>query len=617
MLKFETAMKKSLLLLLLLTSVFTYSYSQLRMPKVTILESVVNSEYIVMESKSTWTIFRSSLKEPLSKILFSEYMIDNFLDETGWPTAINTDKKRQKPRANREIANYAMYQVCTFKTYREYALIYIPEDENQSKPQGFAPTKDLFFLIEQRLIQCDSSQTRDFHLSPLNAQSLPYSFDKVQWFFYEFSNNLKPDGPVIETNSLQEKIYNYNYYAGFFYKTMISKDGNMRFTGDYYAGNNLDAATSVLKGMDFLEPINQSIETETKFRMVEDSPDYKECINPGYEPKFGMQVSMRIIDNSKEKENNLFQTGYCIRMEVKKYSDSREDLWQQLSKNFKPEGYQTVKKEYKSGIIREKFDLLEAKNVQWILFTEEPNRLSYLDPIPPAILPFKAEPYQGIWRAQGGANLISGRYEFHSSLPVDSLQTGRALLFYGFKDTEESKALEAKELEKEAPEQKLRYSSTEEFNRKFREIEAKTLKNFMESGFTNVQRYVIEGPGSQRIPVSKGTHIALIALTFNKNARLWLNQTNHESIKISTLHLVDGMFVQSLQTRSNGNGYFLGEIEYNTFSGGDKSLRTILFVGFNEEEANALVKYNNAVERNKEIEKQKEKAEDEFRWNNF
>lgn len=611
-------MKKSLLLLLLLISVDTYIFSQLRMPKVTVLESAVNSEYGILELKSTWSIFRSSLKEPLSKILFSEYMIDNFLDETGWPTAINTDKKRLKPKSKREIANYAMYQVCTFTSAGEYALIYIPAEENQTMPQGYVPTKDLFCLVSQKDIQCDFTQTREFHLSPLNVQSQPYSFEKVKWFFYRFSQNSKPEGPVVETNSLLEKTYNINITdAGFFFKTMMDKDGKIRFTGDYYAGDNLDAAKSVLKDMNILEPINSFCENGTKFKISLETPDAKEYVNPGYEPKFGLQVSLRIINNSQEKEGNLFNTGYCIRLEVKKYSDSKEELWQQLSRNFKAEGYQTVKKEYKSGIIREKFDLLEAKNVQWILFTEEPNRLSYLDPIPPEILPFKAEPYQGIWRAQGGADLISGRYEFHSSLPGDSLQTGRSLLIYGFKDTEESKALEAKELEKEAPEQKLRYSSAEEFNRKFRDMEAKTLKNFMESGFTNVQRYVIEGPGSQRIPVSKGTHIAMIALTFNKNARLWLNQTDHESIKISTLHLVDGMFVQSLQSRSNGNGYFLGEIEYNTFGGGDKSLRTVLFVGFNEEEANALVKYNNAVERNKEIEKQKEKAEDEFRWNNF
>jgi hypothetical protein len=611
-------MRKNLLLLLLIMGVTTQSYSQLRMPKVTILESALNSEYGFIRSKSTWTIFRSDLNKPLSTLLYSEFMIDNYLDETDWPSAINTDKKRQKPKANREMANFTMYQVCAFKSGSDYALIYVPEDENRSMPQGYVPSKDLFFLVNQSDIQCDSSQIREFHLSPLNAQSLSYSFEKVKWFFYDFSQNLKPDGPVIETNSNQERIYKSDMTdAGFFFKTLIAKDGSIRYLGDYYAGNNLDAAKSVLKGMNILESINPFCENGTKFKMIQDLPDAKECVNLSYEPKFGLQVSLRIIDNSQEKENNLFQTGYCIRLEVQKYSDSKEDLWQQLYKNFQAEGFQTIKKEFPSGIIREKFDLLEAKEVKWILFTQEPNRLSYLNPIPPDILPFKTEPYQGIWRAQGGVCLISGRYEFHSSLPEDSLQTGRSLLIYGFRDTEESKALEAKEIEKEAPAQKLRYSSTEEFNRKFSEMEAKVLKNFKECQFSNIQRYEFEGPGSQRIPVSNGTQIALIALTFNQNARLWLNQTDHEIVESSTLHLVDGMFVQSLQIRSNGSGNFLGEILYDTFGGGDKSLRTILFVGFNEEDANTIVKNKADEEKDKEIEKQYEKEQDEFRWNNF
>ena len=611
-------MKKRILPFLLVIAVATPIFSQLKMPKVTVLESGINSKYGFIRSKSTWTIFRSDLKEPLSSILFSEYMIDNFLDETGWPEAINSDKKREKPKANREMANFTMYQVAAFKSGSDYALIYVPEDENRSMPKGYAPTKDLFFIVDQRDIQCDNSQTREFHLSAMNAQSISYSFDKVKWFFYNFRENLKPEGAVIQTNSKKEKIYKNNIVdEGFFYKTVIGNDGIMRFSGDYYAGNDFETAKSVLRGMNFLEPINQSCENGTKFRMIQDLPDYKECVNIGYQPTFGLQVSLRIIDNSQDKENNLFATGYSIRLEVKKYVDTKEELWQQLYRDFQADGFQIVKKEYPSGIVREKFDLLEAKELRWMLFSQEPNRLSYLDPLPPEVLPFKMEPYKGIWRSQGAACLISGRYTFHSSLPVDSLQTGRSLLIYGFRDTEESKALEAKELEKEAPAQKLRYSTREEFNRKFREMEEMSLKNLKENSFTNIQRYEFEGPGSQRIPVSTGTHIAMIALSFNMNAQLWLNQTDHEAVKMGTPHLVNGMFVQSLQIRSTNNGTFLGEIEYNTFGGGDKSLKTVLFIGFFEDEAKAIVKYNDAVERNKEIEKQKEKEEDEFRWNNF
>lgn len=412
---------------------------------------------------------------------------------------------------------------------------------------------------------------------------------------------------------------------GFYENEWVGEGNTKRFIGHYFAGKSIGEAKEMFEKLSshVLYVASEAWSGRQYFKPVmtkKNDPLVKEFVNAGFYSDYGVTLRFTLQNNKTQK--GPVRTGYSVRMDVSKYKDPSDPFWNKLAEETKLPDYETFKKQRRSGIFTEEFKLSQPKELRWIVFSAEKDRVNH---IWPSANNYNGspEPFKSIWFTAGVMTIGSGNYQFHSSTSSDSIATGRTLFVYGFKDTEASLKLFAEEVKarKEfeeserlrlATEQKLRYSSPEEYNEKFIASETKIRNMMKEAGYENLQRYEFEGDGNQDFTVMNGTHLALAAVTFNQNLNLWLSQTDKSKIKKAKMHATgDGMFVHVLETASAGDGSFLAELQIEG-SQGDKSKRTILIIGSNNDDAQ-LIRRNKAKEEADERQrKEEEKMEEQI-----
>lgn len=580
---------------LALRGVYEYSYFDKKL--------IVGKEFHQMEKYRLMHYLQNKVSSSTA-----DYIAESCLNEKRWPIGLRTNKQRVSKRAVLTSYKYNCYIVCNAWSNTAYKILYIPKKKNRHMPLDFRPYKDFFVVAEANKINyADDSITVNFNKRDMEVQ--PYNLDNL--------NTLMASIGTTSTWDLD----------GFYENEWAGEGNNKHYTGHYFAGKSIKEArkmfdklsTHVLyvasdswSGRQYFSPAV----TNKKNRSV------KEYVNPGRFAEFGVTLRFSLINNFWHKGST--NIGYSVRLDVSKYKDPSDPFWSKLSADSNFPDYETFKKQRRSGIFTEEFKLSQPKELRWILFSSDKDRVNHIWPFT-TLLNGSLEPYKNIWYTAGITTIGSGNYQFHSMLSPDSVSTGRTLLVYGFKDTEASLKLFAEEVKARKEfeeserlrldaEQKIRYSSPEEFKEKFLAAEIKIRNMMDEAGYRNLQRYEFEGDGNQKFSVMNGTRLALTAVTFNKNLNLWLSQTDKSKIKKAKMHATsDGMFVHVLETASAGDGSFLAELEIEG-SGGDKSQRTILIIGSNNDEAQ-LIRRNKAKEKADEQKRKEDEQKEEQKVN--
>jgi len=254
----------------------------------------------------------------------------------------------------------------------------------------------------------------------------------------------------IYINQVGEKVFHPKYeLEGLYGYNIQGLDGHKRFIGESFAGTNLKKAEVNFNYLKWIfEETLQKSSKNSAFKMVQN--EYKDgkyilqCVNAGFNPNYDLQATFKLVDNSDPDVGVPGQKGYTYRLEVQRYIDPTDAFWQQLAHENTLDGYEYFQKQNRSGVFREDFELKKVKEVVWELFSEDSFRISMIRPNKN----FKMDPpkpFKNIWVTIGRTYIGRGNYQFFSATVGDSTKTGRTLLVYGYRDTEESLRRAAKE----------------------------------------------------------------------------------------------------------------------------------------------------------------------------
>jgi hypothetical protein len=519
----------------------------------------------------------------------TECIVNSLITQKSWPSAINSKKKREQRGTNEMLLGYTMYVVIKFPEYKNSKdtytyLLYLPEAENRHMPSGYRLKKDLFLLANYKCVQIDSSQSTTFILPQAPRQVKEYKFWQMPNIVYWMDDDSISEYSPIYTNQLGEKVFQPKYeLEGLYGYNIQGLDGHKRYVGESFAGTNLKIAEENYYQIKWrVEEYLQKSNENSAFKMVPNDDQGKknmlQLVNTGYNPNYGLQATLQLVDNSDQAFGVPGQKGYTCRFELQRYVDPTDAFWQQLAHDNSMNGTENFQKQTRSGVLREDIEIKRLKEVGWELFSEDSARISTIRPNKD----FKMEPprhYKNIWITTGRAYIGRGNYQFFSASPGDSTKTGRSLLVYGFRDTEESLRRAAKEdssfREWEAAEQKIRYSSPEEYYRKLSWAED-TLRSIMKGvGYSSINKLEFKGPGDFRIPVYQGEHLSMASISFSKNSKLQLCQTDHTNVEYSNESRLNGVYINDLEIKSSSTGTFLGDV-YFQGTGGDKDQTTIV-----------------------------------------
>ena len=559
----------------------------------------------------------------------TEYMVNSITSQKSWPSAINSRKKREQPRTNEMLLKYTMYVLLKFPEYINRKdtytyLLYLPEAENRHMPSGYKLKKDLYILANYKCVQIDSSQTKTVILPHVQRQVKQFDLSQlpaiVNWMDDDSISAYKP----IYTNQLGEKVFHPTYeLEGFYGYNIQGVDGHKRFIGESFAGTNLKQAEENFYQIkwrvdDYLE--DSSINSAFKLVSDESQPNKNslKLVNPGFNPNYGLQVTLQLVNNSDPNSGVTGQKGYTSRLEVQRYIDPTDAFWQQLADENTWDGYKTFTKQTRSGTLLEDLKLPKLKEVVYALFSEDSDRISILRNKDNKITLNPPKPFKNIWLTTGKLFVGRGDYEFYSVLlrasvgigdnllstivMKESANTGRTLLVYGYRDTEESlrrAAIEDSAFQVwEANEQKIRYSSSDEYYRKLRFVED-TLRLLMKKGgYTSIDKIEFKGPGEFKIPMYDHEHLYMASISFSKNSKLQLVQLSHKLVESCLESRIDGVYVNTLHIKSGGNGTFLGDVFFKG-TGGDKDQTTIVLYSRQDGEAE-IEKENDELDEEEE-----------------
>lgn len=579
---------KFFLILFLILPCTTWCYGQYNLSKAEFKKGLTRGSYDLIEL-SEWVTHE--FEDTLSSVFgrdASEYMVNSYISTNKWPSNFNTYEKAINKKTYEILPQYNMYAVLkmAWSGFQDVYLLYLPEAENRHMPSGFKLKKDLYLIANVKNIRCDSTQCKLMNL-PHEIRPVRYGDPKdMPKVLASLDDDSIPQSQALFTSSLGEKYYPPTYdLDGFCCYTLLGQDGHRRFIGDVFAGTNYQKAIERLKNMEYGIYSSFSRDYLVWSRTSQESENgvigynYE---NKDFSPKFNVQATLKIIDNSQQEAYINNQKGYSIRFEAHRCPNPTENFWLQLAKDNKMEGIEDVQKYTHSRVLQEKFKLDKVREFYWIFFTVDSVINVQLKPFS-TIHRVANQPFKNI-RVTGGKTILGrGSYEFCTS-PNDNnnmLKPGRSLLIYGFRDSEKTRILAEKEdsilRENEIAAQKSRYSTQEEFERKFAWAEDTTRILMKEKGYTNIEKYIFETSGECRIPVSEGTVLALSAITFNQNVQLKICTTDHTDYKSSRVYKSHGIFIQILDMQAEKEGTLLGEIQFEG-TGGDKSQKTILLV---------------------------------------
>jgi len=522
----------------------------------------------------------------------AEYMNNSYSSTEQWPSAINTLEKINKKSTLDILPQYTMYAVKTFYSYKQ--ILYLPEAENRNMPSGFKLKKDIFLITNVQNVRIDSTQCKLVNLphvvrqasygDPTNLSNVLFSFDDDS---ISFDDDSIPSQPLY-TNSLGEKYFPPKYdLKGYYCYNILGQDGHKRFIGDLYVGTNYK------KALEALDIIQQSyywrfpecgIWSPRTILKSENGVNGYNYENTDFSPKYNVQASLKIIDDSQQEPYITNQKGYSIRFEAHRYPNPIETFWLQLAKDNKLEGVENVQKYTHFRVIGDKFKLDKAKEFCWKIITVDSFRHISIRFEPYTELHGVTSPLsKNVWVTSGQIDLGSGNYNFYTtpSDNNDNLKNGRSLLFYGFRDSEKSRILAEREdsisREEEIAAQKSRYSSQEEFDRKFAWAEDTTRLLLKGEGYSAFEKHTFDGSGKFQIPVLDGRIMTLTAISFNENVRLKVNSTDLTDNQSSSGYQTNGIFRKVLEIKVFKDGMLSGEIQFEG-TGGDKSHKTVLLL---------------------------------------
>jgi len=478
--------------------------------------------------------------------------IARYASEKNWPTAINSQEKRDNPEVQKAISKYKMYNLGFYKRNidQKICILFVPKDENATMPVGYKPETDLFFCADQKTQISTKKKPFDINREDILITE-NYNFLNLS---YIIRNNHSKDDKLdlINKNAEGENVYSTtkNTLTGFFENTMVDNRGTLYYSGCYDAGTDLNQARKTYKKMcdqimsgEFHTCNFTSAPVKKTFELEADEFTALKCVT------FPVAIDLSLVDNKNLSNKHKTENGYAITMTIKEKvkEDPNESLWNNLYDNIENEmkssGYTPLCKfNARHSGFEGKFEISQPKDCKWVIYVSSPDanaeivdkdykQYKKLDP---------PVPFKNIWYMTGNAIIQPGKYDIWGSS-----KDGRWLLCVGEKLSEAAlKEFKDKEKKENDMMENAKIAMKHEIDKiGYTIIEERILSTSLEETYQNVSVY-----GVQKIQLMIATSdlgLSVDATDEKGNIVSKSIKTEHDGV------YYHGLYIEANSTESN------------------------------------------------------------------